>query len=141
MGGLDRSSETIGRSSVREVRLTDRRADGAPVYGYARVPGVPPVGIVRLPGAAPRSRRSRAHAHAVLVLAYLERGGGTLRVGAREWATAPGDVFLIAPGEVLGPGFTAALGASTGWTVFFPPDVLEPRTPGALVSSRSLTRI
>ena len=41
--------------------------------------------------------RDHAHAHDFLVLAYFERGGGSLRVNGRESPIAAGDAFVIAP--------------------------------------------
>jgi AraC family transcriptional activator of pobA len=123
------------------VRLTGRRADGAPVYSYARLPGTPPVSVVRFGG--PRwpvgePERHHAHAHDFLVLAYFERGGGALRLGDHVLQIADGDVFVIAPGEVVAVGDSAGHhAAAAAWGVFFPPEVLEPQTPGAFLSWRA----
>jgi hypothetical protein len=46
---------------------------------------------------------------------HLERDGGSLRLGDREWQTEAGDVHLIAPGEIADP---------SGW-VFLDSCVLE----------------
>jgi AraC family transcriptional regulator, transcriptional activator of pobA len=110
-------------------RLTGRRVRGAPVYGYERAPGVPPVGVMRwssghLPGGEPA--RAHAHAHEFVVLAYVERGGGSLRVDGREWRLEAGDAFVIAPGELVAQGDAEADARVAA--VFFVPDVLQPQT-------------
>jgi AraC family transcriptional activator of pobA len=82
------------------TRMRARRGTGPPVYTYEVVPGVPPVSAMRLgkdaqywpPGTIP------AHAHDFLVLAYCERGGGSMRLGGREWRLERGGLYVIAPG-------------------------------------------
>src|SRR5947209_4894709 len=86
------------------TRLSGRRVDGAPVYEYLRTPGSPPVSVLRfssdrLPG--PHETGDHAHSHAFLVLAYFERGEGTICLGDREWPLNTADAFVIAPGEVV----------------------------------------
>jgi AraC-like DNA-binding protein len=71
------------------------------------------------------------------MLAYFERGGGALRLGGREWRVAAGDVYLIAPGEVVGASDPRGFEEAEGWAVYFPPDVLGPRTPGAFLAWRA----
>jgi AraC family transcriptional activator of pobA len=135
-GAKGESSEELGRSSVL---VRDRTSGGAPVYGYRRVPGVPPVGVVRTKEGkhAPRGVvRPMPHAHDFLVLVFVERGGGRVRLDDREWRVESGDVLLVAPGEVV-TFVESGLHASDGWTVFFPPDVVEPGDPGAFLSWRA----
>jgi AraC-like DNA-binding protein len=108
------------------------------VYGYRRVPGVPPVGVVRTrdghtrPDVVP----PRPHAHDFLVLVYVERGGGRIRLDDREWRVEAGDVLLVAPGEVV-TFDEPDLPRADGWSVYFPPDVIEPGDPGAFLSWRA----
>lgn len=112
----------------REPRSRTRRADGAPVYAYARSPGVPPVSVARFAGGLMHSGadlRDHAHAHDFLVLAYFERGGGSLRIDRREWPLADGDAFVIAPGEVVGAGPRPGHTGTSAWIAFFPPDVVR----------------
>jgi AraC family transcriptional regulator, transcriptional activator of pobA len=120
--------------------MLGRRDDGPPVYTYEAVPGVPPVSIVRfdreLPPGGPPPRH--AHSHDFLVLAYFERGGGSMWLGDREWLIEEGDVYLIAPGEVVGAGDDASsIHGAEGWGVFFLPEVLGSQAPGAFLSWRS----
>jgi AraC-like DNA-binding protein len=123
---MERSSATVITGG--EPRLRTRRTDGAPVYDYPRAPGVPAVSVGRLTGGrlhTGEALRDHAHAHDFMVLAYFERGGGSLRIDRREWPLADGDAFLIAPGEVVGGGGEAGHATATAWFVFFPPDVLR----------------
>lgn len=117
-----------------------RRAGGSPVYTYDRVPGVPPVSVLRLGGPEPppgEAVHDHAHAHDFLVLAYFERGGGSIRLGARTWPVEAGDAYLIAPGDVVEAANTSGRHRAAGWAVFFPPDLLGARTPGAFLSWRA----
>src|SRR6201996_9537272 len=114
--------------SLVSVTPTGRRVDGAPVYEFVRSPAGPPVSVLRFPAGDPPTAHQNpehAHVHDFLVLAYFERGAGTLRLGSREWPLSSGDAFVIAPGEVVRlSGHTAE-----GWCVFFPPELIaaEPR--------------
>ncbi len=117
-------------------RITRRRADGAPVYAYERLPGLPPVSVLRLIG--PRlPPGDHSHAHDFLVLLYFERGGGGLNLGGRDWSVAAGDAFLIAPGEVVGPQGARGLERAEAWAAFFPPEMLRLQQPSSLLSWRS----
>jgi AraC-like DNA-binding protein len=120
---------------------TGRRIEGgAPVYGYQRVPGVPPVGVLRAePGGLHPGGflRVRPHAHDFLVLLHIERGGGTFHLDGRAWQLEAGDVFVIAPGQVVDPRGTEDLELIACWAVFFPADVLESAAPGTFLSWRS----
>ena len=119
------------------TRMLGRRNDGPPVYTYEAVPGVPPVSTMRL-GRGSSEVRPGAHSHDFLVLAYVERGGGSMWLGNREWQIEAGDVFLIAPGEVVGADDDASgLHEPEGWAVFFQPEVLGSQVPGAFLSWRA----
>jgi AraC family transcriptional activator of pobA len=120
-------------------RLPGRLVDGAPVYSYARAPGLPPIGVARLEGHrhAPGSwARPGPHAHDFLVLVWFERGGGELRVDGRSWEVATGDVFVVAPGEVVTPEWTGDVAGAAAWSAYFPPDAIELRSPGTFGSWR-----
>ncbi|HKC28706.1 MAG TPA: AraC family transcriptional regulator [Jatrophihabitans sp.] len=123
---------------MRTIRTADGR-HAAPVYAYDHKPGEPPVSTFRL------DRRSlhgigpgHAHSHDFLVLAYFQRGGGSLRLGDRDWPVRAGDLYVIAPGEIVGIGEQAgALAHAQGWAVSFPPAGLGPNAPDALLSWRT----
>jgi AraC family transcriptional regulator, transcriptional activator of pobA len=121
------------------TRMVGRRRDGPPVYTYEAVPGVPPVSAMRLDrGSMAELEAGHAHSHDFLVLAYFERGGGSLRLAERVWRIEAGDVYVIAPGEVLGVvGEQSGLEEAEGWTVFFPPEVLGFQAPGTFLSWRA----
>jgi AraC family transcriptional activator of pobA len=122
-------------------RVSGRRGDGLPVRAFEAVPGVPPVSVLRFPGRELPSgghTPGEAHTHDFLALAYFERGGGSLRLGAREWPVEAGDAYVIAPGEAVGSwAGTSGSRRATGWTVSFPPEVLEEQAPGAFLSWRA----
>jgi AraC-like DNA-binding protein len=123
---------------MRTIRTPDGR-QAAPVYAYDHKPGEPPVSTFRL------DRRSlhgigpgHAHSHDFLVLAYFQRGGGSLRLGNRDWPVHVGDLYVIAPGEIVAVGAQAgALAQAEGWAVSFPPAGLGPDAPDALLSWRA----
>lgn len=119
-------------------RSLDRRKS-PPVHRYKPAPGGPPVAITRLDRAALAGvEPGHAHAHDFLVLAYFERGGGTLRIGHREWPVTTGDCYVVAPGDVVGVGEDAhRLARATGWAVSFPPDGLGPQAPDGLLAWRT----
>jgi AraC-like DNA-binding protein/quercetin dioxygenase-like cupin family protein len=122
------------------ARPTGRRVGGAPVYEFVRSPAAPPVSVLRFPAdelAEAHRGEQHAHVHDFLVLAYFERGAGTLRLGAREWTLSSGDAFVIAPGEVVrlsghDPGRPAE-----GWGVFFPPELIAAEPLGGSLGWRA----
>src|SRR5215210_3338617 len=127
-----------GRIGVGTTRMRGRRDDGPPVYTYEAVPGVPPVGATRLGrGISGGLPHAHSHSHDFLVLAYFERGGGSMWLGDREWRVEAGDAYVVAPGEVVRAGYASGLEEAEGWAVFFPPEVLGPQAPGAFLSWRA----
>jgi AraC family transcriptional regulator, transcriptional activator of pobA len=111
---------------------------GVPLVGYPRAPGAPPVTVVRWTGGAAGRPAAAAqpHAHDFLVLLYVERGDGELRVDDHGWPLHIGDAFVVAPGAVVRPD-PFGQGDGLVWVVFFPSDVVDPGGPGPLVSWRS----
>lgn len=137
-GIMKESSGTL--EALFPTHETGRRIDGAPVYTYSRAAGIPPVSVLSFPGGdwpVGNLPGDHAHAHDFLVLAYFERGGGSVRLGRKLWSVRSGDVFIIAPGEVIGVGDGAGLAAATGWVVFFPVAAIAPDASDALLSWRS----
>jgi AraC-like DNA-binding protein/quercetin dioxygenase-like cupin family protein len=122
------------------TRWTGRRIDGAPVYEYVRTPGVPPVSVLRFSFdqlAVAHTRADHAHAHDFLVLAYFEQGGGSLRLGHRDWSLSTGDAFVIAPGEVVHSGEHDHNTTAAGWCVFFPPEIIASEALGGSLGWKS----
>lgn len=115
------------------ARRTERKVDGAPVYEYRRTPSAPPVSVLRFSAdqlAAANAAGDHAHAHDFLVLAYFEHGGGSIRVGDRQWPLSTGDAFVITPGEVVRFGEHERDARAAGWCVFFPPEVIASEALG-----------
>ena len=117
------------------VGVTER---GVPVIGFGRGPGIAPVAVTRLPGDAPAGNPpGGAHTHDFLVLFYAHRAAGAIRVDSRLWTVTDGDLFVIAPGQVVSfPGPHEEI-VTDGWVVWFPADVVRPGTPGAHSSWRT----
>ena len=114
------------------TRLTGRRIDGAPVYGYVPAPGAPPLSVQRFSAghlSAGGGNGDHAHAHDFLVLAYFERGAGSFRRGNREWPLRTGDAYVIAPGEVVRLS-DYDHSTAEGWCVFFPPGIIASEALG-----------
>src|SRR5215217_7610954 len=134
-----------GGISLGRTKRLNKKRDGPPVYAFEAVPGVPPVRVLRLlgherPQGLPPTGSSAAgdaHSHDYLVLAYFERGGGSARLGGREWPVQAGDAYVISPGEVVGVGEAGGFERVEGWAAFFPPEVLGLQAPSAFLSWRA----
>lgn len=99
-----------------------------PVASFGHVPGGAPVAVAHVPERSPAGMPPGigAHAHDFLVLFYAHRAAGTLVLDGRTWPVTDGDLFVIAPGQVVsfvGPHETVA---ADGWVVWFPADVVRP---------------
>ncbi len=120
------------------TRIRGRNGNGPPVYTLLLAPGVLPVRAARLGWPHSSGWLPIAHSHDFLVLSYVERGGGSLRLGGRKWPVETGDAFVIAPGEVVEMAHDAHdLAHAEGWVVFFPPEVLGSPAPGPYLSWRA----
>jgi AraC-like DNA-binding protein len=133
---LARYGTIFGLGTARRLK---RRRDGPPVYTYAPVPGAARVSLMRLDRSSMGGLDAgHAHSHDFLLLTYFEQGGGSLRLGTHEWDVEAGDVYVVAPGEVIGVGDDPeGLAGAEGWGVFFPPDGLGTQAPDALLSWRA----
>ncbi|HEY2196076.1 MAG TPA: AraC family transcriptional regulator [Actinomycetospora sp.] len=128
---------TSGLSSDLPGGVT-RNADGLPVMGYARAPGVPAVTVHRRSGPGrDGGALLGAHIHDFLVLIYVERGGGRLRVDDRTWSLASGHVVVVAPGAVVTPLDEPTEADAQVWTVFFPADLVDPDAPSSPLAWRA----
>ncbi len=119
------------------VTRLDKRRARVPVYTYVAEPGIPPVGVMRLDRDAISRVESVEHMHDFPGLVYFERDGGSLRSGRCEWQVGAGDLFVIAPGDVMGVGERPGLEAASGCGIFFAPDALGAHSPGPLLSWRA----
>lgn len=86
-----------------------------------REPGPLRVEVQRL--SASRVLAMGVHGHRFFEMIYVESGSGTHRIGARTLTAHPGDLFLIAPGEVHEG---AGLAGTDGFLVLFAADALHP---------------
>ncbi len=77
------------------------------------------------------------HAHDFPGVAYFQAGGGRLRTGRRVWPIEAGDLFVVAPGDMMGRIAPDDLAEVRGWGVFFTPDALGPDVPGAQLAWRT----
>jgi AraC-like DNA-binding protein len=95
--------------------------------------------MLRIGPAAGRGRppADHAHSHDFLVLAYFEAPGGSVRIADRTWTIAAGDMFLIAPGEVVRSDEPEGLVHCDGWTVYFRPEALGPAGLSSFLAWRS----
>jgi AraC family transcriptional activator of pobA len=137
--GQPRRASWARRSIMRPTRIVGRPADGPPFYTYEQAPGTPAITVERFTGAASGEiDEAHRHAHDFVVLAYFDRGGGDLQLAGTTWRIEDGDVFLVAPHEVIGaaddlPGLAQA----TAWIAYFPADVIGQHAVGALLSWRT----
>ncbi|MEQ4304721.1 AraC family transcriptional regulator [Plantactinospora sp. B6F1] len=110
-----------------------------PVIGFGHVPGTVPVAVARVPHRMPAADPATdgTHTHDFLVLFYAHRADGTVLIDGRTWAVTDGDLFVIAPGQVISVGHPFEEVATDGWTVWFPADVVRPGMSGAYSSWRT----
>lgn len=117
--------------TVRTVRRDrDRDRDRPPTYAVVPASGEPPVGVWAFDSLTPHDVSIGEHAHEFPVLVYFERARGSLAVGGRSWSLAPGAVFVVTPGDPVGPFDTSDVREAAGWSVSFTPDALGPDAPG-----------
>ncbi|WP_018909035.1 helix-turn-helix transcriptional regulator [Salinispora arenicola] len=110
-----------------------------PVFGFGHVPGIAPVAVARVPHGKPVVDPTTvgAHTHDFLVLFYAHLAHGRVLIDGRRWTVTDGDLFVIAPGQVVSFDDRFEEAATDGWTVWFPTDVVRPGMPGAYSSWRA----
>ena len=114
------------------VRRVQWHRDGPPGHTAVAAPGVPPIAVMRIDLEHVARVASGSHVHDFPALVYFERGGSTGMAGVPH--IADGDLFVIAPGDVLTIGTAEALAATGGWSVAFLPEAVAGAVPGALLS-------
>jgi AraC family transcriptional activator of pobA len=123
-------------STMRTVRTAP--GEGRPAtYSMRQAPGEPPVSTWRLEHTWAAAGSFEEHAHDFPGLAYFETTGGSLRTGRRTWPIEAGDLFVIAPGDLMGDIRAEDLEGASGWGVFFTADALGPDVPGAHLAWRT----
>jgi AraC family transcriptional regulator, transcriptional activator of pobA len=116
--------------------LTVRRGRGAtPVHTAVPVPGSPPIAVMRIDTEHAGHVAPGSHSHDFPTLAYFEHGDAAAVADGRP--VSAGDLYVIAPGDVLTIGDPAALAAAGGWSVNFLPEAVDDAVPGALLSWRA----
>lgn len=119
------------------VRVSGNRGAAPPVYGYRAAPGAPHIGVLRLDRAA--AEGVGAHVHDFPGLVYFEQDGGSLlmRAARRNWPVRAGDLFVIAPGELVEAVGPVHLEGAGGWGIFFTADALGVAASEALLAWRA----
>lgn len=119
------SRATAEGGPVLRARLRTVRPDGTPVYRYLETNGLPPIDLVRFDHAViDRLPEDHRHVHDFLVLVYVERGSGSVRVNEVEQPLADGRVYAVPPGRVLGTGSLTALRGTRCWSAYFLPEAV-----------------
>jgi AraC-like DNA-binding protein len=113
------------------------RADGPPTFALAPRPGELPVAVWRIDHAAPTPGRTMAHAHDFPMLVYSADAHGTVPAGGRDRQIGAGDLFVVAPGDVMGPFDAAHAVTGEGWAVSFTAEALGPDAPGSALAWRA----
>ncbi|MFF4831819.1 helix-turn-helix domain-containing protein [Streptomyces sp. NPDC001315] len=121
---------------MRTVRKAPGR-DRPATYSMLPAPGELPVAIWRLEQGWESPGTFEEHAHDFPGLAYFQSAGGLLRTGRRAWPIEAGDLYVIAPGDVMGHIHPRDLAHAHGWGVFFTADALGPDVPGAHLAWRT----
>lgn len=119
--------------TVRQAPNRDRPA----TYSMRPAPGELPVVTWRLEHAWEMTESFEEHVHDFPGLAYFEADGGLLRTGRRAWPIRAGDLYVIAPGDLMGRIHATDLASTRGWGVFFTADALGPDVPGAQLAWRT----
>jgi AraC family transcriptional regulator, transcriptional activator of pobA len=122
-------------TTMRTVRLPDR-AGAPPTFSVVPAAGEPPVSVQHLAPDGPRVPEVE-HTHDFPVLAYFESAAGTVLLGGRQQPIRGGDLYVVAPGDVIGMHDAPDLVTARGWAVMFTPDALGPDTPGASLAWRT----
>ncbi|WP_329791017.1 AraC family transcriptional regulator [Lentzea sp. DG1S-22] len=119
------------------TRRSAPNADEPATYTWQPAPGELAVAAMRLGHGADVNGAHEAHAHDFPGLAYFAEPGGVVRTGKQVRHVEAGDLFVIAPGDVMGRAHSGDLLDAHGWGVFFTADALGPDTPGAHLAWRT----
>lgn len=121
---------------MRMMRRPDRRDGAMPVHTAVPVPGTPPIAVMRIGPEHAARVAPGSHAHDFPTLAYFEHGTAAVRVAGGH-PIAAGDLYVIAPGDVLTIDDPDAFATAGGWCVHFLPEAVDDALPGALLSWRA----
>ncbi|HYQ69444.1 AraC family transcriptional regulator [Actinophytocola sp.] len=121
---------------MRTVRTSPTGTRPA-TYSMRLAPGELPVATWRLEHGWRPDGSFEEHAHDFPGLAYFQTTAGRLRTGRQVWPIEAGDLFVIAPGDMMGDIHAGDLAGVEGWGVFFTPDALGQDVPGAHLAWRT----
>jgi AraC family transcriptional regulator, transcriptional activator of pobA len=114
------------RLMVTLARL-DRYQGGVPVYRYVLEPETPPVTVLRMGHEVPRHDRQHPHIHDFPALLYVDRDNppraGPEATGAGWTQPRAGELYVVAPGNVVRPPDWSFRGTATT-AVFFAPEAV-----------------
>ncbi|GHH28675.1 helix-turn-helix transcriptional regulator [Lentzea cavernae] len=119
------------------TQRTPLKGDEPAKYAWRPAPGELSIAAVRLGHGTDVDGAHEAHSHDFPGIAYFEAAGGVVRHGAQVRDAEAGDLFVIAPGDVMGRARNDDLHGARGWGVFFTADVLGRDTPGAHLAWRT----
>ncbi|WP_394618368.1 AraC family transcriptional regulator [Lentzea sp. JNUCC 0626] len=119
---------------TQRTRMT---GDEPAQYAWRPAPGELSVAAVRLGHGAEINGAHEAHSHDFPGIAYFEESGGVVRHGRHVRHVEAGDLFVIAPGDVMGQARSDDLLGARGWGVFFTADALSSDTPGTHLAWRT----
>ncbi|PWK87044.1 AraC family transcriptional regulator [Lentzea atacamensis] len=119
------------------TRRAPLKGDEPATYRWQPVPGELSVAAMPLGHAADVNGAHEAHSHDFPGLAYFWGDGGIVRTGRQVRHVEAGDLFVIAPGDVMGQAQRDDLVGARGWGVFFTADALGTDTPGAHLAWRT----
>lgn len=121
------------------MRTVRRTGVGPATYTMVTSPGELPVATWRVEdhGWSTTTKPSEEHAHDFPIVAYFEKTAGLVRTSERTWSVAEGDLFVVAPGDVMGRMSPSDLAGAQGWGVFFAAEALGPDVPGAYLAWRT----
>ena len=108
--------------SYTVMQLANRVATPRTLTLSAQTPTQPKVTVFHSTSCL-KTQPSGSHTHSFFELFFVEDGEGWYSMGDRQIWAKPGDLFLIAPGEVHDP---TGLDQTTKWIVGFGADALNP---------------
>ncbi len=119
------------------TRRTPLSRDQPATYTWRPSPGELAVAVVPLGHDADINGAHEAHSHDFPGIAYFGADGGIVRTGKQVREVEAGDLFVIAPGDVMGKAHSDDLVDARGWGVFFTADALGEDTPAAHLTWRT----
>ncbi|SDH52600.1 AraC-type DNA-binding protein [Lentzea fradiae] len=119
------------------TRRTPLTGDEPATYTWRPPPGELAVAVMSLSHEAEITGGHEDHSHDFPGIAYFAADGGIVRIGKEPRRVEAGDLFVLAPGDVVGRSEHDDLADAQGWGVFFTADALGPDTPGAHLAWRT----